>query len=201
MKKRSQYHSVAEMARSLSDDKSFLSTLDEHFERRQLVKALAVLRAKEGITQADVAKSIHCTQAKVSKLESGEDAEARFGDLVAYTEAVGHEMRISLVPKGQTMVEQVKTHALIIDRLLQEMVRMATGDGTITVGVAKFFDEAAFNLADIVCAAAEALPSRARPDGPTLQVEAPPHENGSVEDQRPQRRRRRDGRTPIEKGS
>lgn len=102
MSKRIRQSSVVEMARSLSEDESFLVALEQQLQRRQLVKALAVLRAKGRITQAEVAKSLHCTQAKVSKLESGDDADARFGDLLAYTEAVGYDMRISLVPKKQS---------------------------------------------------------------------------------------------------
>ena len=135
MSKRSRHSSVLEMARSLSEDESFLTAFEERLQRRQLVKALAVLRAKQGITQAEVAKSLHCTQAKVSKLESGDDADARFGDLLAYAEAVGYQMRISLVPKKQ-------------------------------------------------------------PDGPTLLLEAPQHENGCEKERRP-RRRRLEGKTPV----
>ena len=101
MSKRSRHDSVLEMARSLSEDEAFLTSLEQQLERRQLVKALVVLRAKQGIPQAEVTKSLHCTQAKVSKLEAGDDADARVGDLVAYAEAVGYELRISLVPKGQ----------------------------------------------------------------------------------------------------
>ena len=187
MSKPVQHTNVTGMVRSLSEDKGFVEAFEKQLSRRQLVKALAALRAKASMSQQEVAKSLRCTQAKVSKLEAGDDAEARFGDLVAYTEAVGHEMLLFLVPKGQPLVGAVKMHAMFIHRLLHRMVENAGEDDTITEGVACFLEEASSNLTDIVSSAFGALPPLPKPDRPTLQVEPPPEEKEDAD--RPRRRR------------
>ncbi len=172
MKKRTQHRSVSDLVRNLSEDRSFADAFQKRLSDRQLIKVLTVLRTRAGLSQQELAEKLHCTQSKVSKLESSNDADIGFGDLVNYTGAIEHEMRLFLVPKGQTIVDDVKMHALMIQRLLHRLVRLARDDGTMTKGVADFLEEAACNLARIVQTAAAALPPTADEFRQPLQVEA-----------------------------
>jgi predicted XRE-type DNA-binding protein len=173
MTKRTRHKSVEDMVRNLSEDRTSADEFNKRLSNRQLVKALAVLRTQAGLSQMELADCLSCTQSKVSKLESGADADLRFGDILDYTKAVKHEMRIYLVPKGQKrIVDDVKMHALVIKRLLDRMVQLAGDDGAMTKAVAKFLSEAAFNLTRFVGEAAAALPEIDEPAFP-LQVEAP----------------------------
>src|SRR5262245_48095075 len=114
MKKRTQHSSVSDMVRDLSEDQAFVEEFEKRLSARKLIKALTVLRTRAGLSQQELAEKLECTQSKVSKLESSADADIRFGDLLDYTGAVGYEMRLLLVPKGQKIVDEVKMHAFII---------------------------------------------------------------------------------------
>jgi hypothetical protein len=132
------------------------------------------------LSQQELANKLGCTRNKVSKLESSNDADIRFGDLVDYTGAVGHEMRLFLVPKGQTIIEEVKLYAFVIKRLLHRLVDLAGDDKAIAKGVENFLVEAAFHLGRLVPNAAAQLPPLAEESSLPLQVEAPQVEDESI---------------------
>jgi transcriptional regulator with XRE-family HTH domain len=173
MKKRTQHPSVSDMVRSLSEDPSFADEFLKRLSGRQLIKVLTVLRTRAGLSQQELAEKLHCTQSKVSKLESSNDTDLRFGDLLDYTSAVEHEMRLFLVPKGRTLLDEVQMHAYMIQRLLHCLIRLAGSDGAMTKGVANFLEEAAWNLTKMAQTAAAALPPTAEESRHPLRVEAP----------------------------
>lgn len=173
MKKRTQHSSVADMVRRLSEDRAFADEFEKRLSRRQLIKMLTMLRSRANLSQQELAEKLECTQSKVSKLESSEDADIRFGDLVDYIGAVDHEMRIFLVPKGQTVVDEVKLYAFVIKRLLHRLVQLAGEDKEMVKGVERFLSEAAFNLVRVVGIAALELPPLMKETPVPIQVEAP----------------------------
>jgi transcriptional regulator with XRE-family HTH domain len=179
MKKQIQHSSVADMVRSLSEDRAFADEFEKRLSRRQLIKILTILRSRANLSQQELAEKLKCTQSKVSKLESSDDADIRFGDLVNYAEAVDHKMRIFLMPKGQTIVAEVKMHAFAIKHLLHRLVQLAGDDKEMAKGVARFLDEAAFNLIRFVEIAASKLPPLMEETPFRLQVEAPAIEKDS----------------------
>src|SRR5579871_400464 len=111
MKKRKQHSSVAEMVRDFSsDDAAFVDHFLKRIAARQLVKRLTVLRCRAGLSQRDLAEKLHCTQSKISKLESGKDEDISIGELIRYADAAEHEIRLFFVPKGQTIPDQIEMH-------------------------------------------------------------------------------------------
>jgi transcriptional regulator with XRE-family HTH domain len=178
MKKRIQHDRVSEMVRGLSEDPTYADEFEQRLARRQLVKSLAVLRARAGLSQEELAERLGCTKKKIAGLEASEDADIRFGELVDYVEAVGHEMRILLVPTGQMIAEEVNLHALIIKRLLDRLVSLADGNGALAEGVAIFLEEAASNLARVAKKAAAVLPTASEKLSRAVLVEAPVVEEG-----------------------
>jgi transcriptional regulator with XRE-family HTH domain len=168
----SQHTSVADMVRTLSDDRAFTEEFEKKMRQRQFIKLLTILRTRADLSQENLAQKLGCTQGKVSKLEHSDDKDIRFGDLLDYTEAVGCEMRIMLVPKGQKIVDEVKFHAFIIKRLLDRLVHLARNDGALVEATTDFLEEAAFNLMRYVQKAAAALPPVAEEGPRPLQVEA-----------------------------
>lgn len=155
------------------DDRDFAQAFEKRVADRQLVKTLAVIRARAGLSQQEMAAKIGCGQPKVSKLESGVDTEVRFGDLLAYLRASEHEMRLYLVPKGKTLADEVKMHTMAIKGLLDRMVHLAGTDDKIAKGVADFLEEAAANLIRLTRLTAEALPPGVRESCALVRVEAP----------------------------
>lgn len=168
------HRSVADLTREmLSDDPGFVAEFEDRLADREVVKSLAVLRARAGRSQKELAAVLGCTQSKISKIEGGSDADLRFGDLVAYLNATGHEARILFVPAGGTLVDEVKDHAFQIKRLLDRMVELAGDDGEIAKGVADFIGEAAYNLIRFAQTAAAALPPLPPEPPRSIRVEAP----------------------------
>lgn len=161
------------MVREISDDADFAAEFEKQSAGRKLVRLLAALRAKADLSQGELAAKLNCTQSKVSKLESGEDSELRFGMLLAYTAALGYEMRIMFAPKGRKLVDEVKGHAHSIQQILNQMVDMAGDDTQITAGVARFLEESAFNLTRLVQDAAGNLPQIQSKCRQPLYLEAP----------------------------
>jgi len=165
------YKNVASMVTDLSEDAAFSEGFSERLQRREFIKTLMVLRAREGMSQQELAQQIGCTQSKVSKLESSGDAEIRFGDLMSYLKAVKHKALVYLVPENQTRVDAVKMHAFEIRKHLACLVDLAGKDAKIAEGIDDFLQEANFNLTMIVKRARRELPASNAKKSALVEVE------------------------------
>lgn len=175
------HRSVTDMVRDLlTDDPEFVNEFETRLSNRQLVKALAVIRARAGLSQQELAAKVGCSQSKISKLESGNDADLRFGDIAAYLQATNHEARIFLVAGGGSLVDEVKMHAYQIKQLLDRLIELAGTDGAMTKGVATFIEEAAFNLTRITKMAVDAVPKLPPEPSRPVHIETPDPENGTA---------------------
>jgi transcriptional regulator with XRE-family HTH domain len=166
-----QYRSVAEMLRATAGRETAEAFENSRAETR-LIDALMILRNKAGLTQQDLARKLGCTQSKVSKMEASLDADLRFGDIVAYAQAVGHSLDILLPPTEQTLVEQVKMHAATIQKLLHRMADLAGRAGIQMNGMTEVLDEAGLNLVRLVQIAAKNLPEVPVGEVPSVRVES-----------------------------
>lgn len=193
------YHAVADTVRDVTGDENLAASVERHIAERRLIMALTAQRVKVGLSQQEVATKISCTQSKVSKLESGKDADCPLGQLVQYAIAVGANIRLFLVPHGQKRVDQVKMYAALIQRLLHEMVDLAGDDLHMCDGVQKFMTEASYNLGKIVEGAEARLPTQTRePEAEPLQVEAQEMEPPYHEETKTQSRK---DRAPLPAGT
>ncbi|HEV3386319.1 MAG TPA: helix-turn-helix transcriptional regulator [Gemmata sp.] len=96
------HQSVTKMVRDLlPDDPDFVKEFESRIIGRELVKALTIVRCKAGITQQQLAEKMGCGQSKLSKLESGFDADLRFGDVLAYLKAIGFSLKLTILPHVQ----------------------------------------------------------------------------------------------------
>ena len=68
----------------------------------------------KGLTQADIAALMGCQQSRVSKLESGVDADLKFSDVEAYAKATNSNVTIMVSDRGKSLAEQIKAHAVYI---------------------------------------------------------------------------------------
>lgn len=184
------YTSVAEMAKALIDDEGFNNDLARHLARRQLVTKLTALRAARGLTQAEMAAKLGCTQGKVSKLEASEDTALNFGDVIGYMEALDVRLEMTFFRKERTIADRIKHHAFCIKGLTDQLARLAIGDAGIARAVASFFSETAFNLINMLQGSATmlGLPDE---DAPNLVVETCGIEDGEMKPTPRGRRERR----------
>lgn len=78
------YKSCQDMVESLSGGSEFPKQFKDHQSKRLLSQALFVLRNLKGMTQGQMAEKIGCTQRRVFRIESAEDADLRIKDVFDY---------------------------------------------------------------------------------------------------------------------
>ncbi|MFM7743197.1 MAG: multiprotein-bridging factor 1 family protein [Verrucomicrobiota bacterium] len=77
------YRRVAEAVRQLS-------------AKTRLIDQLIVARVAAGLTQAQMAARLRCSQSRISKIADSEDADLSLGDIQAYARIVGLKLRLDL---------------------------------------------------------------------------------------------------------
>jgi len=160
MADKQQYASVSELVQEMAADDETRAAFEEHRIARQLIKQLMAMRAVRGLSQQDIAGTLHCTQSRVSKLERSRDDDVRLGDLRAYAQAIGCELIVGAVPH-LTPVDKVKGHVFAIRKHTDDLAELARSDEKIAEGVARFFFELVFNFSHLVGDSVRLLPRNA----------------------------------------
>ena len=163
------YTSVSEIVREMSPDREFSDDFEDRVARQRLIKHLLVTRAIRGFSQQDIAKSLGCTQSRVSKLESLDDDELRVGDLRSYAKTVGLEFTAGFVPHDMNPVDKVKCHVFTIKKHMDDLALLARTDEKIAEGAGGFFFELFTNFVRLVGDSAKLLPHRSD-DSPYFSV-------------------------------
>jgi transcriptional regulator with XRE-family HTH domain len=166
-----QFRDVATAFQEILGDTELSDALKKQMRDRLIVKTLAALRVKKGSTQEDVANALGCKQAKISKIENGLDAALTLADIEAYAKVVDCDVAILLSPRGKTLAEQIKYHALAIRRKFLRLAKMAHQDEEIAKGVAGLHEQAFHNLNTFLQEAAEAMPLRPDNGEPYIRME------------------------------
>jgi len=173
MKNLKSYPSVVDMVRAHSkDEPAFVREFEDRLHGRRLVTLLSVLRCRAGLSQRDLAARMGCTQSKISKLESGKDADVSIGDLLRYTAAAENEIRLFFVPKRRSILHQVELHAQSIGTLLSRLVELVGDDPRMGTAVKIAVNKVNFDLGKIVQRAIDSLPAATEAEPQPFQVEA-----------------------------
>lgn len=123
----------------------------------RIVRQLVQLRVRAGLTQAELAKKIGCTQSRVSKMEASSDCDLTLGSLRDYMKAT--ESRINIVcGKPVSHVEAVKMHAFSIKQHLEMLAEIAQKHDELEPHIQGFFGEAFFNILSILSECHEQMP-------------------------------------------
>ena len=77
------YRRVAEAVRKLSI-------------KTRLIDQLILARVAAGLTQAQMAAKLRCSQSRISKIEDSQDADLSLGDIHAYARIVGLKLQLDL---------------------------------------------------------------------------------------------------------
>ena len=77
------YRRVAEAVRQLS-------------AKTRLIDQLILARVAAGLTQAQMAAKLRCSQSRISKIEDSHDADLSLGDIQAYARIVGLKLKLDL---------------------------------------------------------------------------------------------------------
>ena len=106
------YSSVIEMVRDLlgDEDPKFVARFERASRARDLIRMLSVLRNRSHLSQKELAEKMGCGQPRISKLESGTDADVSVHDIIGYLRATGSQAKITFfscdgVPLGEVKLE------------------------------------------------------------------------------------------------
>lgn len=160
--------------------KSAGASLTEQMHQRQIVKALVMLRAAEGLTQQDIAEELDCHQSKVSKLERGLDSDLRIREIEAYAKLAGKDITLLVSERGQNLTQQIKHHSLMIKSAFEELVKLAHQDDGIAGGVAKVYFETFMALNRFLQETSEKLPVCAENGNPYIRIAGGPIEQAAA---------------------
>jgi transcriptional regulator with XRE-family HTH domain len=181
--KKTGFSSVADLAKvAFHDDLALVEELESELSARQVVRALFAMRSARGVSQAEIASQLSCSQSRVSKIENGVDADLSVGELEAYAKALDCDVVLTFQKRHSTAVDRVKQHAFAIKRELDTMAKLAGNDSTLQKGVASFFGEAFFNIVRLISESAKSLPELGD-DSPHVRVSMEPSETEMIDDQ------------------
>jgi transcriptional regulator with XRE-family HTH domain len=156
------FASVSDLVTATLEDDGKAKAICQKITGMQIVNAMIKTRASAGMTQADVAQNMNCTQSAVSKLEHSSDAELTLHDIANYLRATGGRLNIG-VGKQPNRVERIKELATCLKHELEALADLssASDDPSIRRSINGFFGEAWFNLFSIMCTATAKLPKEA----------------------------------------
>ena len=94
MSKRKQYDSVSDLVHDISDDTAFSDAVDQEIDEQRMATMLFLMRNREGLTQAELAMRMGCTQSRISKLERAPLSSISMQDLMDVSTALGIDVNI-----------------------------------------------------------------------------------------------------------
>ncbi|MGM0567991.1 MAG: helix-turn-helix domain-containing protein [Elusimicrobiota bacterium] len=139
-----------ELIKRTSKDSKFAGKAIKAVREKSLANLLFALRCKKDITQKELAKKMNCSQAKISKLESSKNKDIKFGDLIAFTQALNLDLSINFSDGNLNLANKVKLHAMQMMKALDEMYKLAGKDEELKKGIEKFHSEAFLNITNML---------------------------------------------------
>lgn len=163
------FASVQDLVKATAADEKQVREFDRLTKDTVIVNALIRSRAAVGMTQADVAKIMNCTQSAVSKLEHAADAELTLQEIASYLTATGGRLNLG-IGKPTTRIERIKDLAISLEQELRNLAKQNSNsdDQNIRQNITSFFGETWFNFFKILCDATSKLPME--DDDKTLEV-------------------------------
>lgn len=163
------FASVRDLVKATATDDGQVREFDRHIKGAVIVNALIRTRAAAGMTQADVAERMTCTQSAVSKLEHAADAELTLQDIASYLHATGGHLNLG-IGKQPNRVERIKELAICLKGELESLADLSSNsdDPPIRQSINGFFGEAWFNLFKILCDTTSRLPKEPGETSPLM---------------------------------
>ncbi len=163
------FASVRDLVKATAADGGQVREFDRRIKGSVIVNALIRSRAAAGMTQADVAEKMTCTQSAVSKLEHVADAELTLQDIASYLHATGGRLNLG-IGKQPNRVERIKELAICLKSELESLADLSSNsdDPSIRQSINGFFGEAWFNLFKILCDTTSRLPKEPEQTSPLM---------------------------------
>jgi transcriptional regulator with XRE-family HTH domain len=141
-------YNVGALAAELCGDPEVEARVNAQAEKHRLIDSLISARIDAGVSQSGLARRIGCNPSKISRLESGWDAQLSIGDLVAYCLNLDMGVGIILDPKPKCKADRIKECVTQAHKLLGELSDLAedTDDRGIAMAIHEFQAKVLFDL-------------------------------------------------------
>ncbi len=151
------YQNVEEMVKDLSENNKAKKDILKEINSKKLSKYLFSLRCEHGLTQAQLAEKINCSQGTISKIENSYDTEITIKDLIAYGNALGLQPEIGYRRKDIKTVDLIKHHCFKVNYYLEDLGKLAKEDEAIKEGVLDFHIETILNVVNMTLKSASKI--------------------------------------------
>jgi transcriptional regulator with XRE-family HTH domain len=140
---------IAQMAAALAEDPKVEQDVREEINRNLLVSYLLSLRVSKKLTQEQVATAMGCDASKISRIESGNDENLKWGDIAAYAGALNVNICVLFEDPNLPAAERIKRCVYKISehlKKLAELARKVGGDDDIAKKINEFSGEVLLNF-------------------------------------------------------
>jgi transcriptional regulator with XRE-family HTH domain len=141
---------IAEIAAHFSKDKQKTKlAVEKEIRESTVVTLLIKIRHDRGMTQTDVAKQMGCHVSKVSRIESGTDAQLNLVDLSRYSAAIGVRSTFLFEPDDMHSSLLIKHYVFGIKARLEHLAEIARGSeegDEVSKKIQIFFGEVLINF-------------------------------------------------------
>lgn len=151
--------SVSELLKDMGIDEDVRNNIDKEIENHSLSKNLAILRVKNNLSQAEMAKKMGVSQPCISRLEVASNDQIKFGDFAKFVAALGYETTLT-ISKPQNIAQKIKNTYNQLSKLLKDLQQYAVDDDAILQSIAKFELEATQNMLNLASALIESSASK-----------------------------------------
>ena len=141
---------IADVAAHFSSDKEKTrKVVEKEINESTVVTMLLMVRHDKGLTQSEVAATMGCSVSKVSRIESGTDAQLNLIDLFHYSSALGVRPTFLFEPCDMHSSLLIKHFVFGIHERLEHLANIARGseEGDIVADkINQFIGEVLFNF-------------------------------------------------------
>ncbi|MDE3097837.1 MAG: helix-turn-helix domain-containing protein [Verrucomicrobiota bacterium] len=143
------FKSVAAAAAHLAEDADVEASVKKEIKGNTLVSVLLEMRIAKGLTQDQIAEAMKCDPSTVSRIESGNDRQLKWSDIVGYVNALKVQMGILFDDDSLPAAARIKQCVFKIDEDLKKLATLAHGvggDDKIAHAINRFYREVLFNF-------------------------------------------------------
>ncbi len=146
---KAKFKNTAEAAASLAEDPRVEERIKGEISRNALVSLLLEMRIDKGLTQEQIAASMKCTPSVISRIESGNDRQLKWTDIIGYCNALKVQMSIFFNDPSLPAAERIKQYVFKIHKDLESLATLAKevgGEDDIARGIDRFYKQVLFNF-------------------------------------------------------
>lgn len=152
-------NSVSDLLKNMGINKDSRKKVEAQIENHSISQYLTILRVKNNLSQAGMAKKMGVSQPCISRLEYASNDQIKFGDFAKFVAALGYETTLT-ISKPQNIAQKIKNTYNQLYTLLKELQQYAVNDEAILQSIAKFELEATQNMLNLASALIESSASK-----------------------------------------